>query len=231
MKQRAFVIVNNLVFALTAVILLSAAFIESANLREAETETTATEEISGLVECAPIEGTAEVIEEATEAFEEIEIAKVTPETEPIEQIETQPEETIYYTNIPLGEELQNHIISECEKVNIDPAIIFAVIKRESGYIVEIMGDNGRSYGLMQIQLRWHSGRMEKLGCTDLLDPFQNVTVGIDYLSELYKYYGDIGLALTAYNGGYKYADKYKAKDMVSQYAQAVLTEAERITNG
>ena len=224
MNQRVWARINRYAFILTAVILFSAAFIESANLREAETETTATEEISGLVECAPIE-------ETTEAVEEIEIAKVTPETEPTEQIETQPEETTYYTNIPLDEELQNHIISECEKVNIDPAIIFAVIKRESGYIVEIMGDNGRSYGLMQIQLRWHSGRMEKLGCTDLLDPFQNVTVGIDYLSELYDFYGDIGLALTAYNGGYKYADKYKAKDMVSNYAQAVLTEAERITNG
>lgn len=231
MKQRVWAFINWFTFVLTAVILFSVAFIESANLREAETETTATEEISGLVECTPIEETAEVIEETTEAVEEIEIAKVAPETEPTEQTETQPEETTYYTDIPLDEELQNHIISECEKVNIDPAIVFAVIKRESGYIVEIMGDNGRSYGLMQIQLRWHSGRMEKLGCTNLLDPFQNVTVGIDYLSELYKYYGDIGLALTAYNGGYKYADKYKAKDMVSNYAQAVLTEAERITNG
>lgn len=231
MKQRVWAFINWFTFVLTAVILFSAAFIESANLREAETETTATEEISGLVGCTPIEETAEVIEETTEAVEEIEIAKVAPETEPTEQTETQPEETTYYTDIPLDEELQNHIISECEKVNIDPAIVFAVIKRESGYIVEIMGDNGRSYGLMQIQLRWHSGRMEKLGCTNLLDPFQNVTVGIDYLSELYDFYGDIGLALTAYNGGYKYADKYKAKDMVSNYAQAVLTEAERITNG
>lgn len=231
MKQRVWAYINRYMFVLTAVILLSAAFIESANLREVETEKTVTEEISGVVECAPIEETAEVIEETTEVVEEIEIAKVTSETEPTEQIETQPEETTYYTNIPLDEKLQTHIISECEKVNIDPAIIFAVIKRESGYIVEIMGDNGRSYGLMQIQLRWHSGRMEKLGCTNLLDPFQNVTVGINYLSELYDFYGDIGLALTAYNGGYKYADKYKAKDMVSNYAQAVLTEAERITNG
>ena len=230
MNQRVWACINRYAFILTAVILFSAAFIEAANLREAETETTATEEILGLVECAPIEETAKVIEETTEAVEEIEIAKVAPEIEPTEQIETQPEETTYYTNIPLDEELQNHIISECEKVNIDPAIIFAVIKRESGYIVEIMGDNGRSYGLMQIQLRWHSGRMEKLGCTNLLDPFQNVTVGINYLSELYDFYGDIGLALTAYNGGYKYADKYKAKDMVSNYARAVLTEAERITN-
>lgn len=104
-------------------------------------------------------------------------------------------------NVPLSDDLQKHIINLCAEKQIDPAIIFAMIYRESTYNPNAMGDDGKSYGLMQIQLRYVRERMERLGCTDLLDPFQNVTVGIDILSEKIARYGTIGEALTAYNAG------------------------------
>ena len=46
-----------------------------------------------------------------------------------------------------------------------------------------MGDVHESFGLMQIQPKWHEDRMRRLGVTDLLDPEQNVRVGADLLSE------------------------------------------------
>lgn len=225
MKKSAITIVTWCVCILTLVVPFSAAFIGEVNSQEAETETRATEEISSPVESTADETIAEPITERVvpETIPESTVSETIPETTPET---TELAEQTYA--VPLDIDLQKHIISECELMNIDPAIVFAMIKTESGYKADAMGDKGKAYGLMQIHLRWHSDRMAKLGCTDLLDPYQNVTVGINYLSELLKYYGDIGLALTAYNGGYSYANKYKAKGEVSNYAKVVLTEAERI---
>lgn len=135
---------------------------------------------------------------------------------------TAPMETLYYfESVPMDIELQDFIIRQSENNGIDPAIVMAMIDRESRYNADNMGDNGNSYGLMQIQPRWHSKRMERLGCNDLLDPYQNVTVGIDYLCELLNRYGDVAKALVAYNQG-------SYKGTVTEYAKAVLDGAERI---
>ena len=161
-----------------------------------------------------------------------------PETERVEpESETQPETTIetvpaivvntpaltYWNEIPLDAEVQDHIITMCAERGIDPAVIFAMIAHESTYRADVIGDRGNSYGLMQIQPRWHQARMDKLGVTDLLDPIQNVTVGIDYLDELIDDYygGDLTKALVAYNQGHY-------RGTVTAYAKTVLNEAERI---
>lgn len=128
----------------------------------------------------------------------------------------------YFAEIPLDKNLQDYIIRTCHDYGVDPAVVMAMIKKESNYNPSNMGDGGRAYGLMQIHPRWHSGRMQRLGCTELLDPYHNVTVGIDYLAELYKKYDcDYAKALTAYNQG-------SYKGTVTQYAKAVLAVAERI---
>ena len=75
---------------------------------------------------------------------------------------------------------------------------------------------------MQIQPRWHIERMDRLGVEDLLNPYQNISVGVDILAEcIDRYDGDIGAALTAYNRG-----SYQGK--VSEYAEDVLERKERI---
>lgn len=126
-------------------------------------------------------------------------------------------------DVPLCADLQYYIIDQSMAKGIDPAIILAMIDRESDFDPANMGDNGNSYGLMQIQPRWHSERMERLGCTDLLDPFQNVTVGLDYLCELLnRYGGDMAKALTAYNRGHY-------SGTVTQYAKDVMEKAGDLT--
>lgn len=128
----------------------------------------------------------------------------------------------YYDSIPLDKDLQNHIIQQAHANGIQPQIVMAMIERESDYDTACMGDSGESYGLMQIQPKWHSERMEKLGCTDLLDPYQNVTVGIDYLCELLsRYDGDMAKALVGYNQGHY-------KGTVTAYANGVLARAEAL---
>lgn len=144
------------------------------------------------------------------------------EPEPIQPVE--PE--IKYYDVPLSEELQEHIIKQCEDRGIDPSLVLAMIKQESNFRVEAMGDNGNAYGLMQIWPKWHSHRMEQYGCTDLRDPFQNVTVGIDIIADYIDRGYGVEWALMAYNGGGAYADKKLAAGEVSDYAQKVLEYAE-----
>ena len=65
---------------------------------------------------------------------------------------------------------------------------------------------------MQIQPRWHEERMERLGVTDLSDPYSNFRVGCDFLAELLSKY-TLEEALTAYNSG---------KAGKSEYATSVM---------
>ena len=128
----------------------------------------------------------------------------------------------YYDSIPLDKHLQDYIIKQSHANGIKPQIVMAMIERESDYNIACMGDGGESYGLMQIQPKWHGKRMEKLGCTDLLDPYQNVAVGIDYLCELLsRYDGDMAKALVGYNQGHY-------KSTVTAYAKGVLARAEEL---
>lgn len=139
----------------------------------------------------------------------------------IKAIATEPEPVVlsYYDSVPMDKELQDYIIKQSNANGIDPAVVMAMIDRESDFNIDDVGDDGQAYGLMQIWPKWHYERMQRLGCTDLLDPYQNVTVGIDYLAELLdRYDGDIAKALTAYNQG-------SFTGTVTQYAKDVMEKA------
>lgn len=129
--------------------------------------------------------------------------------------------TILY-DVPLEANLQLHIIQVAESYGIDPAIIFAICYRESTYNPASVGDHGASFGLMQIQPKWHRDRMARLDCTDLLDPYQNVIVGTDYLAEqVARYSGDIRKALVAYNAGHY-------NGTITKYATVIMEMAEEL---
>lgn len=139
-----------------------------------------------------------------------------------------------YYNCPLSHELQDYIADLCAEVSIDPAVIIAMIGRESTYRADAKGDKGNSLGLMQIQPRWHYERMEALDCDDLLDPYDNVTVGIDFLAELVKKYdGNINMALMAYNAGASGAKKHWFSKGIyeNKYSRAVNKLAEELKAG
>lgn len=133
-------------------------------------------------------------------------------------------------DIPLSTELQSHIVITCEEYNIDPRIVIGLIQVESNYNPNTIGDEGRSYGLMQIQLQWHEDRMKRLGCTDLLDPYQNITVGVDILAEMCEKYDTMEEVLTAYNAGETGAyNLYFSKGIkANDYALEVIEIAESL---
>lgn len=153
-------------------------------------------------------------------------------TEPTEPVTVPPETTeetqppVMLYDVPLGRDLQIHIIRLCEEKRIAPAIVFAMIWRESSFRASAIGDNGQSFGLMQVQPKWCMEEMQMLGCTDLLEPYQNVTVGIEVLAEkLQVYDGDIAKAVTAYNAGHY-------TGTITDYAKDVMEKAEDlVSNG
>ncbi len=153
---------------------------------------------------------------------------IEPADIPVEIEQETINEIVYapiWADIPLDAELQHYIADVCAERHIDTAVVLAVIQKESTYIVDAIGDHGRAQGLMQVQARWHGARMAELGCDDMLDPFDNVTVGIDFLDEMIdKGYG-MEWALTAYNGGEIRAHKYRDAGEISSYAAAVLEMA------
>lgn len=166
----------------------------------------------------------EPIEDIIRWKEENEVS-VEVTVKPLEQYETE------YYDVPLSEELQLHIFKECEKHNIAPAIIIAMIEQESDFDASDIGDNGNSYGLMQIQPKWHTGRMGSLGCTNLIDPFQNVTVGIDYVAELKDRNNDLYWVLMAYNAGPSKATEWFNNGIYSEYALEVVERASELEAG
>ena len=154
-----------------------------------------------------------------------------PETLKTAIIEVEPE--IYHRKaqtfypVPLDHDLQAHIIHTCEDYGVDPVVVIAMIATESDFDPETIGDGGDSYGLMQVQPKWHSERMERLGVTDLLNPYQNVTVGIDYLSEMVGRGNGIEWSLAAYNAGATGANN----GVGFGYAKEVLDMSENLKDG
>lgn len=132
-----------------------------------------------------------------------------------------------YFDVPLEEELQDYIFDICEEYGVNPELIVSMIFHESNFDSAVIGENdsGYSYGLMQIMPRWNYERMERLGCLDLLNPYQNVLVGVDLVAEyVQKGYG-IEWALMAYNGGPSYANRKAAEGVVSGYVTRIMDYA------
>lgn len=133
-----------------------------------------------------------------------------------EKIESALYENGYFrSDVPLDGETQALLHSACEESGITYELALAVIRKETEF-QNVMGDNGNSYGYMQIQPRWHEERMERLGVTDLNDPYSNFRVGCDFIAELLSKY-TLEEALTAYNSG---------KPGKSEYATSVMNYME-----
>ena len=144
-----------------------------------------------------------------------EVPEVTPEPTPTPK----PVEVWARYGVPLDDDLQRYIEELCKSYEVPASVVMAVIQTESGCDAELIGDDGHSFGLMQIYSTQHTARCIRLGAWNLLDPYQNVRVGIDYLAELLNCGHGIEWALSWYNGH---------GGEPCEYAYKVMTEAERM---
>lgn len=155
-----------------------------------------------------------IVEAQTRQFVEVETTTQKETEIAIEETKIAVDEVkfIPITEIKLDAEMQEWIWNYCNDKNISPALVMAIIERESSCNSACIGDRGNSFGYMQIYKKWHTDRMEKLGVTDLLDGKQNIMVGVDYLLELFQENSDVTWVLNAYNGGRAYANRKSDTD-------------------
>lgn len=68
------------------------------------------------------------------------------------------------------EKMQIYTRCLCKQNDVPYALVLAIIEHESGYEFDKVGDGGQSKGYMQIYEKWHTDRMKRLNCTDLMNP-------------------------------------------------------------
>lgn len=137
-------------------------------------------------------------------------------------------QTVHAKEIPYIEgEYVPFIKEACEKYNVSPYLVAAIIWTESRWQAD--ASNGTCIGLMQVSEKWHKQRMIDNNVTDLYDPEGNILVGTEYLSELMHKYTEPALCLMVYNGTSKAEQKY-ADGIVSAYAKKVLEIEEVFKN-
>jgi soluble lytic murein transglycosylase len=109
-----------------------------------------------------------------------------------------------------------HIVSgHAKNYDLDPALLAAVIYRESKFDAQAKSDSG-AIGLMQLLpdtakgIALHTGGSQ-FELSDLWDPEINVRYGAFYLRRLLNKYGNVRLALAAYNAGQANVDEWLAE--------------------
>lgn len=163
-----------------------------------------------------------------EVYEALHLVDVQEETQSQETEPVAVTELATLYDVPLSADLQEHISRLCDKYSVDMSLVLAIIGQESNYNAGVLGDGGNSIGLMQIQPQHHQQRMDRLGVTNLTDPYQNVAVGIDLLAELMSENKGTEWVVTAYNAGAEIADYNKAIGARTEYAESVMMLREMI---
>lgn len=110
------------------------------------------------------------------------------------------------------------IEAAAQSFGIPLGVAFGLVAQESGFNASAIGDGGRSFGLVQMQLTTARGLGFQGTGQQLLDPSTNVTLGMRYLSDQVRRAGSIEGGLSAYNGGYRPSSGYGAPRADGTYA-------------
>lgn len=127
-----------------------------------------------------------------------------------EETTAEAEELIPSLDIPLSQELIEHIWDMSLKYDIEYELIVSVIAVESNFNVDAKSKTS-DYGLMQINKVNHGWLKEQFGFTDFTDPYQNIEAGCIILKDCIDDMADYHQALMAYNMG-----QSRAKNLIRQ---------------
>lgn len=134
-----------------------------------------------------------------------------------------------------SDDFSSSAVSELDRIvgkyakmfEVDPYLIKAMINQESGGNVNSLSDAG-AQGIMQLM----PDTAASMGVTDPYDMEQNIMGGIKYISEQLKTFGDVGLALAAYNAGPQAVkdagNKIPSYSETQNYVPAVLAKMDEL---
>lgn len=133
-----------------------------------------------------------------------------------------------YSDTHIDDEYVGYIIDISKQYGVAPELIEAIIESESGGDADAVSPHG-AIGLMQIVPKYNQDRMERLGVTDLHDPYSNILVGTDLLMEYADRYEDLPTVLMCYNEG-EYSDAVNRADdgYISEYAKKVIRRSDQL---
>ena len=116
----------------------------------------------------------------------------------------EPERPVAVTKLPLLPQLAPLVDKIAKQHGVDARLVTAVIWVESSGDPRARSRKG-ARGLMQLMPQ----TARELGVKKIYDPAQNVDGGVRYLKRLMTQYGDLPLALAAYNAGPTAVDRYR----------------------
>ena len=133
------------------------------------------------------------------------------------------EEPSWYARLRYPLHYEHIIASHSQNYEIDGALLAAVIYRESEFDPDAVSVSG-AVGLMQLLPTTAAGIATFTGGSafepdDLYDPELNVRYGAFYLKRLLGRYGDLDLALAAYNAGQATVDGWLESSSGIAYAE------------
>lgn len=97
---------------------------------------------------------------------------------------------------PLSQPFQEAVAAAAARHGLDPKLLHALVVTESAYRPDALSPVGAG-GLTQLM----PGTAVELGVRDRFDPVENLRGGADYLARQIRRFGDLRLALAAYNAG------------------------------
>lgn len=141
-------------------------------------------------------------------------------------------------NISLTIDEQKYAYNLCKQYGLQYELFLAVMYKESGFNPNAIG-GGNSYGLCQIHISNHANLRNKLGISNFLDPYDNMTAGAYLLANYMgiastKVSGDAieVYGLNAYNmgeGAY-YTSCYSKGILNRAYSNTVISIKNRLIN-
>lgn len=106
----------------------------------------------------------------------------------------------------------------CYTHSVEPHLVLALIQQESAFNPSAVGDNGQSFGLMQLHLQ---GAGYGYQPEDLLLIPINLRIGIQYLSDMIEVTGYVAGGLSAYNQGLA-GFRRRGPEINAQYVAEIL---------
>ena len=117
-------------------------------------------------------------------------------------------------------EYSEYVYKYSEENNIDPLLVFSIIKAESNFKRSATSNSG-AIGLMQLMPETAKEMLQIMGDDyvikeQLYNPEQNIKIGTKYYAWLFKKYNNEQLVLAAYNAGTGNVDEWISKGIIKE---------------
>lgn len=122
------------------------------------------------------------------------------------------------------QEYSEYVEKYAKEYKIEKELIYAIIKVESNFNAEAIS-NKNATGLMQILESTAYEVAEEIGKEitkeDIINPEINIHLGIKYISNLIKRYGNIELAVASYNAGIGNIDSWIEQGKIKENGEDI----------